>query len=113
MISTHRFLHFSSLIKMVKREYREIEDEDETASPTPFVVKDEPNDRIILSALITPKKKANSTSTKSTKSTKEGEVGDRPPTPKSKSPAKSVCPSHSHCTTSIKADQGEMVVVRG
>ena len=75
---------------MVKREYQEIDDEDDTNPLTPInkikteIVQDKAVP--ISSAITTPKKKAKS---QSSKSTDGGEGSD---TPKSKSPAKSVSP---------------------
>ena len=75
---------------MIKREYQEIEDEDDTDSLTPITkIKKEiaqDKDMIISSAVTTPKKRSKSQSSKST------DGGEGPDTPKSKSPAKSVSP---------------------
>lgn len=77
-------------IRMVKREYQEIEKEDDIDTLTPITkIKKEifqDKDMIISSALTTPKKKAKSQSLKS------NDGGEGPDTPKSKSPAKSVSP---------------------
>jgi hypothetical protein len=76
---------------MVKREYQEIEDEDNTDSFTPItkIKKDIVQDKLtISSAKTTPKKKPKSQSSKST------DGGEGPDIPKSKSPAKSVSPLH-------------------
>jgi len=82
--------------KMVKREYQEIEDEDDIDSLTPDTrIKEEvirDNIVTISSATATPKKRAKSQSSKSTDQGQGGGDGECPNTPKSKSPAKSVSP---------------------
>jgi hypothetical protein len=75
---------------MVKREYQEIDVEDNTDSLTPItsIKKEVVQNKLVAisSANTTPKKKARSQSSKST------DGGEGPDTPKSKSPAKSVSP---------------------
>jgi hypothetical protein len=75
--------------KMIKREYQEVDREDDTDSLTPItrikkeIIQD--NNITISSANTTPKKKSKSKST---------DGGEGPDTPKSKSPAKSVSQFH-------------------
>jgi len=103
---------YRSHIKMVKREYQEIEDEDDIDSLTPDTkIKEEViNDTIVTisSAKTTPKKKSKSQSSKSTDGV------ESPDTPKTKSPAKSVSPSTSKSMTCKKRRLMEaMVPIRG
>ena len=83
---------------MIKREYQEIDDGDDTDSLTTTtkvkkeIVQD--SNMAISSAKTTPKKRAKSPSLKSTDHGKGEGDGESPNTPKSKSPAKSVSPPY-------------------
>jgi hypothetical protein len=89
---TSRLIPYRIHVEMIKREYQEIDVEDNTDSLTPIttikkeIIQD--NNIPISSAKTTPKKRAKP---QSSKSIDEGER-EGPMTPKSKSPAKSVSP---------------------